>query len=358
MFGSIYRFRRSSTPARLTKKVRRDAERPRTAMVEHLEGRKLLSGYTLTSGTLAYNGVAQASSVLSFKLRSDGAAYYLQNNQNFAVNYVGAGGSGSFSFGLVYKYGLRMDAGLPSGTGYAYYWLQSDSKLYLNTPSTNGAIDPNPVLGFGMRSDNYGYYWDSSDKLLYLNTPSANLQVDGTNPILGFGVRSDGLGYFWDSTNNKLQLNTPTGYILVSNSIEGFGMRSDNYAYFWDSSTGDLWVNTPASNIGPLGGTTVSAFAADSSGVGYYVETGTSTVRKNTPPQDVPLESTYISGTLANSGPGGISAVSFEATVNSNTSLITRANLVNGQGIFDLLGKRLAKPKLRPHRVSNPHRDD
>ncbi len=199
--------------------------------------------------------------------------------------------------------------------GYAYYWSQADSKLYLNIPSQNIPVDNTPVLGFGVRSDGYGYYWESGTRILYLNTPGFSVAVDN-NPVAGFGMRSDGAAYFWDATTKLLQVNTPAAnYQVTGSAVQGFGMRADGTAYFWDGSNNYLYLNAATGggagvNIS-VSATATAAFTADSDGVGYYVPVNTTTLHRNTAATDTLLTTAYAPGTLRNAGPGPVSAVSY-----------------------------------------------
>src|ERR1700761_5585641 len=59
--------------------------------VECLEDRRLFAGYSLSAGVLSYNGTTEATNVASYALRSDGNAYYMQNNHAFYVNLHSTG---------------------------------------------------------------------------------------------------------------------------------------------------------------------------------------------------------------------------------------------------------------------------
>ena len=279
----------------------------------------ITAGYRLAGTNLMYNGTVEQTNVASFALRADGNAYYLTTAKAFGVNTFSTGVNGSL--GQVYSYGLRSD-------GYAYYWSTADSRLYLNLPSQNIAVDNTPVLGFGLRSDGYGYFWDSGTKILTLNTPGFNVVVDN-NPVSGFGMRSDGSAYFLDSVTKMLQVNTPAAnYGIGNDPVQGFGVRADGSAYFWDASNGYVYINsagggTPGGTYAIAGSTAVSAFAADSNGVGYYVPVGTTQLRRNTAATDTLITTTYVAGTLKSAGPGPVSPVSYGTVVNGVTTSVT-----------------------------------
>ena len=277
------------------------------------------AGYRLSGGNLMYNATTEATGVASYALRADGAAYYLTTGKQFGVNQPASGTN--TGLGLVYSYGVRAD-------GYAYYWSQADSHLYFNLPSQNVLVDANPVLGFGMRSDGYGYFWDATTKYLYLNTTSYNVLVDG-NPVAGFGLRSDGSAYFWDAATRLLQVNTIyANYQVGSDPVQGFGMRADGSAFFWDAANNDLYVNlvspsTPAGTNVWMDNTPVSAFAADANGNGYYVLSGyPGALRRNTAAAETVVTTAYAPNTLASTGPGPATTVTYGVTNNGTTSRV------------------------------------
>ncbi len=276
------------------------------------------AGYRLTAGNLMYNAITEATGVASFALRNDGNAYYLTTAKSFDLNQYASGQT--TSFGQVYSYGLRAD-------GWAYYWSQADNKLYINQSTYNVPVDNNPVLGFGMRSDGYGYYWDGTSKILYLNTTSQNIPVDN-NPLSGFGVRADGSAYFWDSVSHVLQVNTVyANYQIGGDPIQGFGLRSDGSAFFWDANNGILYVNlvtgsSTGSNVQVSSGT-VSAFASDSNGNGFFAPANApGTLHRNTVAADTLLTSAYIANSLASTGPGPVTTVTYSAMINGVTTRV------------------------------------